>query len=427
MGRIIEQHFTLLGKLSKCNYCLWSLTKLSKKSLDKELQYKHLLFNHKSVLQSSQNSSSQNDDDDDDDQVRREIITAIPSTSDQVRNEIMSAFPSTSNGIQESPSNSTNTIAAGHSCLTCSKNFRSKWHLNRHMKIHIKVEANNALEEENVVNQEDLPETRQVTTEAVNPPIEVQSLFNNQCLTCSKIFSHKWKLERHMKIHVKAEASRQGDEVPNQEYSTEVAEVNPEAAPSNPTNTCLTCSKVFSQKSSLVRHMKIHVKAEAAHQMTKRKEYSLSHLTYPASDNTVSQRAQSDNYEENLNNSVESLESSEVHPEEHGAEVAAAVVPSHACFSCPKIFKTKRWLDRHILSHVRAENNDNQEEEVRNNVEENSTELVATANPEDSVVEISSSSGNIKKPKLEMATEPFREKSLKIRCKNLSATLYSAL
>ena len=400
MGRIIEQHFTLLGKLSKCNYCLWSLTKLSKKSLDKELQYKHLLFNHKSVLQSSQNSSSQNDADDDDDQVRREIITAIPSTSDQVRNEIMSAFPSTSNGIQDSPSNSTNTISTGHSCLTCSKNFRSKWHLNRHMKIHIKVEANNALEEENVVNQEDLPETRQVTTEAVNPPIEVQSLFNNQCLTCSKIFSHKWKLERHMKIHVKAEASRQGDEVPNQEYSTEVVEVNPEAAPSNPTNTCLTCSKVFSQKSSLVRHMKIHVKAEVARQ---------------------------EDNEDNPNISVEPLESSEVHPEEHGAEVAAAVVPSHACFSCPKIFKTKRWLDRHILSHVRAENNDNQEEEVRNNVEENSTELVATANPEDSVVEISSSSGNIKKPKLEMATEPFREKSLKIRCKNLSATLYSVL
>ena len=203
-----------------------------------------------------------------------------------------------------------------------------------------------------------------------------------------------------MKIHVKAEASRQGDEVPNQEYSTEVAEVNSEAAPSNPTNTCLTCSKVFSQKSSLVRHMKIHVKAEVARQ---------------------------EDNEDNPNISVEPLESSEVHPEEHGAEVAAAVVPSHACFSCPKIFKTKRWLDRHILSHVRAENNDNQEEEVRNNVEENSTELVATANPEDSVVEISSSSGNIKKPKLEMATEPFREKSLKIRCKNLSATLYSVL
>ena len=69
MGRIIEQHFTLLGKLSKCNYCLWSLTKLSKKSLDKELQYKHLLFNHQSVLQSSQNSSSQNDADDDDDEI----------------------------------------------------------------------------------------------------------------------------------------------------------------------------------------------------------------------------------------------------------------------------------------------------------------------------------------------------------------------
>ena len=91
------------------------------------------------------------------------------------------------------------------------------------------------------------------------------------------------------------------------------------------------------------------------------------------------------------------------------------------------------------MSHVRAENNDNQEEEVRNNVVGNSTELVATANPEDSVVGskfvgelcvgsiVVQSSGNIsvQKTKLEMATEPFREKILKISCKNLSATLHT--